>query len=472
MKFFIYLIFVISISFNCLTAHELQDVKLVAQTIQHLSHPMDEIWPGFILSDTPTVIHFKNGHAYAFNSPQLAGKWEARNIADIPYYYASEQRELVQIPLHPQYKLAGIPAFVFSMDHGGAADLSLLTLVHERFHIHQFKNFTPIKGEAKYMDQYDLANLALIELENRILQQFLLSQTSGSKQHYLQQYVAVAETRRASLHPASLKWEDHLQRMEGMADYVSVKTYQVLGLLDPFDSAQKLLEMRAKKKGPSLYQDTTRGRHYFVGAALGLALDFYHVDHWKTNVTEGTQSLHQLLANAMPMDKLEQKVRVAAAIKEFDYTTIHDQLGKLLDLEDQQFQEAQQAFARQEGIAICVTMPHQHSTSGGRHTKSYQFEKEQFYFEESSTSITQDNCWKLELQKAPIVRETKDGSRTFKIQAKTQISLDERTYALQEITGPLPFKTLLFKDPHGQFETSLPGTISRIGQELKIQFNA
>ena len=66
--------------------------------------------------------------------------------------------------------------------------------------------------------------------------------------------------------------------MEGLADYVSFKTFDVLNVFDQYNANKKLqrmLEMYAKS--PDITERAVKWRHYGVGAAMGYGLDFLQV---------------------------------------------------------------------------------------------------------------------------------------------------------------------------------------------------
>ena len=471
MKIIFRLLSILIIFNKILIASEASDIKILSNTFQSYNSPISEkVWPGFRLNEMPTVIHFKNGHAYAFHLSHFSHLWKQEFIEGYPVAFSKNQEALTKIPLHPHYNIEGTPCFIYSMNHGGGADFSLFTFVHERFHIHQFRFFENLNeaNQSYYADHHQLDNLAMMELELRLLTQYLLS-SEVEKELYLKQFCAVNETRRSRLKVPSVRWEDHQQRMEGMADYVSLKTFQVFDHLENFNVEAKLLEMRARKKSSSLYQDITRGRHYFVGAVIGFALDFCHIHEWKKSVSQGTKSLAQLLMEAYPMTTYEKQIYLAKAIDEFDYRSIKETLREKILEEKKALGDLKETFAEQEGVVVSVSRPHQHSTSGGRYKKSYHFEKTKVFIEEISTAMSLDQQWKLSFDSVPLIFEDNQGNRTFKMEAESQFILNERVMALSDIKRPIHFSSLSFKSQHSELKTTQPGVIYPANNGLKIQ---
>jgi hypothetical protein len=469
LKNIIRLIICLFVLITFIHSNENEEIRLLSQTMRAFdSTKSHEIWPNFKLQAIPTIVHYKNGHAYAFFFSGSPKNWKRLFIHQYPVQFSENRFALAQIPLHPAYQIEGKKAFVYGMEQ--CPEFTLFTLIHERFHLHQFRYFSNLsqkKGE--YLDAQNVINLSLMELENKLLTRFLESKKKDQKIGYLKDFLAVASIRRPQLHPSSLEWEDHLQKMEGTADYVSLRTYQVFPIMKYFDAEQTLLKMRSKKVSPSLYQDVVKGRNYFVGTVICLALDFCQVKGWKNHVTAGTKSLHELLSESLPLTLQEQQIQLQRVMTEFDYDLIEAQMRDKLDEEKQQLRLLEESFKKQSGIAIRIGIPHQHSTSGGRHEKSYHFTDMKISMKETSTSISQDERWKLEFMTIPLIFESREGVRLFKIEEPT-CRIDGKEVAIAEINQVKTFSTIQLKSPQCNLNASIPGKIYNSEQTIYIEF--
>lgn len=468
MRIIIKLMVCFSILVSSVYADEKEEMHLLARTMQAFqSRQSHEIWPHFNLQSLPTVVHYKNGHAYAFLFPGSPKNWKRLFIDQYPVLFSENQTSLLQVPLHPAYKVEGQKAFVFSMDQ--SPDFSLLTFIHERFHLHQFRYFSQLhETRGEYLDHQNVTNLSMMELENKLLTRFLECREENQKRIYLKSFLAVVAIRRPMLHAKSIEWEDHQQKMEGTADYVSLKTYQVFPFMMDFDAEKTLLKMRSKKISPSLYQDVVKGRNYFVGTVICLALDFCHVHGWKKQVANGTKSLHQLLAEALPLTVLEQEMLLSEMVKEFDYDLIEAQIRDKLNEEKRQLGILQDSFKQQAGIAIRVGLPKQHTTSGGRFENSFHFADTKISRKETSTAMSEDQRWTLNFDAIPMVFQDKQGVRLFKLEDAV-LEVDGVEIVLFEIQQKT-FSTITLKSPHCNLKASIPGKIYFSAGTLHIEF--
>lgn len=270
-----------------------------------------EIWPGFHLADQSILFHFQNRHAYAFGLNNPSDLWEPKMVEGNRVLYCSRYPNVLPL-LHPHFRLGGEKVFVFHLNLvEDSPFLPLLTFIHERFHFHQFQFFQKEQVTPVEMSDYqDIDRLTAMEMEYRLLRSFLEATDQEMKQEYLKNFLAVSEMRRRALHPHSRQWEDHQQKMEGLADYVSVKTFQTFSTIPDFHPEKWLLKMKQMKNpGTITTQDAIKGRHYFVGAALGWALDYYNINDWKLKIEKEKLSLQQLLEETLPESHEQRKKR-------------------------------------------------------------------------------------------------------------------------------------------------------------------
>lgn len=436
----------------------------------------ESIWPQFRLSDQAGVFHFQNGHVYAIGLARSSLLWEKRMIQSAPVLFCP-QYPVSLPPFQPAFPVEGQQAFVFSLDpNPDDSFLPILTFIHERFHIYQFQAFGKEEiAEPIVTDYQDADLLAWMEVENRLLVLFLQASESERKVEYLKDYIAVNQMRRHSLHPDSIKWEDHQQRMEGLADYVSVKTFQMIPCISDFNPEEYLLQMRKKKNRGlvSSAQDAMKGRHYFVGAVLGWALDFCRIN-WKFEIEKENVSLQAILESYFPMDEKEKLKRCDDVKRRLNWIEIRDQIAQQLEIAKKEVEKVMQDFSSQEGIVIKMGTPSGHMSSGGRHQKSYQIDNQKALMGDTSVTTSQDQSWSLRFTNIPIVFEEQNGDRTFKLNPEVKLQLDEKEVSLKEILQgdpEVPFSSLSLKDGYCELISKRSGKLCVEQDFIFVKFN-
>lgn len=460
---------------------EQRSIETLALTFQSFEEKGgDPIWPGFKPAGTPAVFHFNNGHVYAFGLKGPLPLWEKRFMNHYPFWYCPSHPASL-VPLDPTFRIENQQAFVFCLDHGQeVSDMPLLTFVHERFHLHQFQYFQKgSAGRPMPSDYQTVDQLAWMELENRLLSHYLKTDDRKVKMQCLKDFIAVNKTRRLTMHAASVRWEDHQQMMEGLADYVSVKAFQTFSLIPSFKAEETLLEMREKKTAgnPSLLEDGIKGRHYFVGATLALALDDCGMKDWKKRMEAGSASLQQLLEISIGSDENGRRERAARVKQLFNWAAIRQNIALLLDQEQKEREQMASAFAKQEGVVINIGIPSGHMSAGGRHAKSCALgHGRKILVEDMSTASSEDQSWMLSFKKIPFVIEGQKGDRQFKMKPEAILQVDGNPMTLKTVLQKasekeLSFSCIAFQTPFCELSSTRPGKITGQGNSLSLVFD-
>lgn len=466
----LFLIFV-SFSIPLFADFEQQSIEKLALTFRAFEEKgSDQIWPGFNPGETPAVFHFSNGHLYGFGLQGECPLWEKKLVKGQKVLFCPSHPANLT-PLDPSFSIENQKAFIFSLDHeNDHSDLPLFTFIHEHFHTHQFKYFKNIGGGRPIAADYQTADqLGLIELENRLLTQYLLT---GTKDR-LKDYVAVNQSRRMHMHPSSIAWEDNQQRMEGLADYVSVKTFAEFPVTSFSDPKMAILVMREKKTvgSPSLVEDAIKGRHYFVGAVIALALDEMGIS-WKDRIAEGNISLQKLLENSLgvPTNHL------TSIMKQFNWNEIKVKIDLELQQQNQVKEQLLSEFDRQEGIRMSILMPKGPMATGGRHEKSCRIDdRHKILVKDISVSTTQDQTWQLSFKEIPFLIEDQKGNRFFKIDRNLILLIDGEKFDLRQILTRdqiLPFTSLFFQNESCELQSNKSGKIIVQDGALTLVFNS
>ena len=300
------------------------------------------------------------------------------------------------------------------------------------------------------------------ELENRLLIDYL----QQGKSDCLRDFIAVNQSRRLKMHRETIRWEDHQQKMEGLADYVSLRAFEAFPILPMFDVKKALLHMREKKTIglPSLLQDAVKGRHYFVGAVLAFALDAYGVSDWKTKVETENASLQQLLERVLATDSKRVMERFKQIKQRAGWNEIVHGIAQTLAKEKKEQEEWKVKFDTLEGVTIYFQRPSGHMSAGGKHGQSCQLDPfRKILAEDDSTANGQDESWVLRFKKIPLVIENKRGERWFKLEPTLILEVDGKSYQLKEMmlrsSSHMPFSTLSFVHSTCEFHASRPGRL-------------
>lgn len=460
-------------SFNAFSTVEENQVKILSDTHQALDLPQaNEVWPGYNLQKMPTIVHFENGHLYSFNLDLK--DWEILSHSNPRLSFsANDEWGVTEVKMQPAFPIGDKEAFIFAMNSEiPEIERPIFTFVHERFHLHQFDHFNrPEEGFARYMDEWNEDNQVLIGVENWLLTNFL----KDKKIEWLKDYVAVAVHRRQIVEVPTHAWENLQQRMEGLADYVSYKTYEVFPIVGDFDMATYILEGRQNKLhgNYSILTDAMKSRHYFVGAALGIALDFCDVKGWKQEVEKGAP-LQLLLDRAIGMSDDEIDERVARLKSSPDYAEIESNVLNILAYEKEQVQNSIESYKAVEGVVVGLSIPRKPISGGGEVGKrSYIGKGATMNIRDTSVSSSQDQDWQLSFKRIPYMVEDQRGVRTFKLNPQTMFEIDQERFCLQDLQKEnrvLSFESLAWNDSHSEFACKLSGLLHIKDGKVFVQF--
>jgi hypothetical protein len=459
---------------------EERQIAILASTFHYFDHQQkDQVWPLFSLLSYPAIFHFKNGHLYGFGFKQPLSYWKTKIAHPIPVLFKSDPQEpLLQVTLDPFYLIEEKPAFVFGLIHEEDFDFKhLLLFIQEKFRVFQSTMFKPEqKQKVKKSDYQNTSQLAWIELENRLLTRALETPLAEERRSFLKDYLAVNQKRRQQLSRESIQTEDSQQRMEGLAAYVSLRSYQIFPAMPQFDFEKMVLKLRAQTliKQPTLPYDAMEKRHVFVGTVLGWALDLYAQPNWKYAIQYRQFTLQQLLERALTISLPEREKRLDYLKNQEEWRTLQQQIQWQLEKEKMNDQRVMELFDQKEGYIVWLGLP-----SIPTYTKGYQRQLSQVHHlkvlkEVTLLCTTHNSLWRLSLKNAPLCIEEQTGERAFKVPLGLKLVVDgqELTFkTMQQLPQPILFRTLTWKNSLCDFETICSGRIFIQPQTLQISFD-
>jgi hypothetical protein len=431
---------------STISNQEMVMIENVAETIAALHNDKSNaVWPEYDPASTPIVLTFNNGHIFAFNLNSSNSAWQKLNVGQSTVLFSDKDEwNVLGIPLQPQFSIDDQIAFVFHFDMMQMDPyLPFLVLVHERFHQHQFSHFSHDKNAMKdaYQDNLNADNLALMQLEELILVDYLKIQGSTAQDNkhkldVLKDFISVHNARKAVMQPASINWENHQQMMEGLADYISAKTYDVHRILAGFYGDNHLLHtVQGYANDDSISDRAIKWRHYGVGATLGYALDFLNVQDWKEKVQNNGAALDDMLSKALGLSQNESKIRLKEVERHYGYTSVRNKVNTQLIAYQNDIATYMNAFQTAEGISVKLDRPQDVSVSGGGSNQHLYYLEDggTLAIKESSENRTVDNLWNVSFIKAPVIFQNKNGVRQFKVENELIIKLDGHSFPLKEL---------------------------------------
>lgn len=318
--------------------------SVAAKIIHFFDEKPDIIWPNFNLHNTPIIVHEETPLLLGFNLFPNDQSWISTPDFGNAWINTQDFQNLHRINIHPAYPIENKFAYIFSLAPKGNISRRYQAFVHEKFHFFQYENFV-LDDPGLFRDHLNLDIQWLIFLENAALMSLLDDITSEEK---MKDVVAIFEKRRRLMHQDSVNWDRYQNRMEGIAEYVDVKTFIELPILE-IPSLSILRDYSKKNFSDDISEiidSSIKWRYYSVGAISGLALDVLELPNWKAQVTNNASpleilSMHFNLSDAEIHDRVQklesqfdvnvQKEKIIASIKsyQFDIDSIEKQYNEM-----------------------------------------------------------------------------------------------------------------------------------------------
>lgn len=483
------LLFSVSLFSQEVSQQETQQIALVARILKNsTTSKMQQVWPGYNLRAKPMFITFGNGHIYAFNIQLNEGDWKRSMINGVEVLYTNKDLwGITTAPMQFNFEINGQEAFVYRLDMmPEPAFLPFFVMVHERFHVYQIQNFlseqfneeeAEHEERVEYAEGEDPNNLALMQLEEQVLLDFMKALSKNSKEEaifQLKTFISVNRQRRDILSQNSIKWEARQQMVEGLADYAAAKNLDVFAYFGEKMGQRHLLHtMERYTKDDNITERALKWRHYGVGASLGYALDLLQVAHWKKDV-EKNVSLQLLLENNLYVSQSESDNLFQQAVQKYDFNQLQIEIREKIDAYNNMLQSHRDRFKQLPGVVVNVQTPPDSGLSAGGYSKGmYSLaDGSMFSVQDTSKTSSADNRWILELKSMPYLFQTTDGFKRFKMDTDDlELVLDGKSCSLRQL-GQKHFRQLTLRGKSCAFKsTHNEGVVSMRNGELNIIFN-
>lgn len=306
------------------TAHagdiEQNYISMTEAAISFVDQNQYVVWPGFHISKTPTILYFSDTqHIYAFRFIPKNPDWQKLIVRNQPIYYLDHDeigaKEMDDMEFDK--KIDEQSSFVIKpFSNVSTKDMThdVIALAHERFHMYEILESRFSRSSIDYsVHPYiglNKTNITLSYLELDILKNYLVTKDENS----LKNYIAVHQYRTQLLDQESIAYENAKEILEGMAAYVGFQSVNLNNqdkiqriMTDPTFSAA-CSSPSDEKKIPDCIE---HNRYYFIGPALGYALDNIAPTSWKETVELSGTTPDALLQQYYPMsqDEITQRVQ-------------------------------------------------------------------------------------------------------------------------------------------------------------------
>lgn len=431
----------------------------------------EHIWPGFHPNKKPIYLYFKSGNYYALNFSPFSIDWKAvETPAGYIYTTSYDKWGISKRSTTKQLTIDGQNGFAYQFDQL-TEDLSLHVFVHERFHRYQQHKFQNIDNNDWYLDSNNLENLALISLENKIINHYLHSNDTED----LKDFLIVNSYRKRLIKRSSWNREMHMQRIEGTATYVELlaKSYFEKGnneLLPEFILKEQ--HRRRRADGFNLIVDqAARWRHYFVGATICLALDRLHVKNWKEQVEMSLKNPIEILKHNLPLEIKDRGARLAQIKKKYHFAKSSQQARKAFDDYQSRYQQWHKLLKNNNGFYLEVSKPNYELLSTKRSQRQY-YLADQSVLEINTEGKVENKTkdWKMKFKRLPIMINNRV-AWIFKLSEKTEFIIDGKPLQLSELKKcqTLKFRSLDVTSKQMKFTTRVPGVIFNSNNHIKIK---
>lgn len=347
---------------NSLHANEDACIAQVAKTIHYVNTHPEEVWPGFKISNTPTLIHFRNNsHVYAFNFTPKTSKWEPVTIDNEIVNYSEKDNVGVKLAEKPYATIDGQLVYIYRFDYCENPHDVLMSnriFVRKRFAYFLAKESKfPAEALKYWRYMYDGFNNALNVEYTYLEEEALKSYLASNDVEAIKNYVAIHLTRTKTLAKDSLAYETTNNIRFGTSAYVSLKSLN----LSPTDFSSEVTKTYNEQMQCPAYEDAhdifrclALGHFYIAGPAVGYALDKLNIPNWKSKAENSGVSLDKMLLESIPMSSTEITERLEKSKKLYHFDVIKSAVEKSLSPYIQKMQKIVNEYNKSTGVIVNV----------------------------------------------------------------------------------------------------------------------
>jgi len=370
-------------------------------------------------------------------------------------------------------------------------------IIHEAFHQYQHNTFgeIPWEREQRYPIQ-DRENTALACLEMRLLMDALRMATADDRERcleYVRQFVAVRDHRWKQSDPFVAKYEQGQEINEGTAEYVEMRSIELMTQLEYESSLSELtrplLEHFSSISMPEFQladfqnritensvspQDMPRNRIYPVASAQGFLLDYFNVD-WKSKAQQAGSdfTFAGLFRDYLGLNETDLENYLERAKENYNYEEILTSTGILITGYIDGFNKALESFESKSGYRIAIDLD-PNGVSRSRYSRSkkwvvdkgtrelcnhfniYTLKNNDLLLQVHDTGLLEQNDWDKRIRKV-----------VFFIPELRSIILDGEPVSLDD-SAVFQFGSIEILGQNLKFSYSRAGNVTLEGNEVKV----
>lgn len=425
------------------------DEKILTEASAIFNRTWGHVWPDLQYQSQPTIIVLSS-YIAAYNLSSKHPAWEQKEG------YALTQEDpwgLKKEQMNPQFQIEGSQAFVFQVKVNPYQH-PLFALVHEKFHSFQFEHFKQGALLNGYPDLFNLDNLALMQIEDKILAEW--NQTHNPE--LIQDWALLNSYRSLYLQNDSLNWEDTQEKMEGLADYVAQ------GVLPNSASPNILLSPKAP---PSAFvEHAMKWRYYGVGSTLGHMLDTLHVDGWKTRIAEGTTTLREEVDHVIPIDPTQMSM----ILEKYQYNEVKKRIAVSIDSYRAKLEQIASAYAKESGVTIQLEAPPKTASGGDSQGIFFTHDGTIVTVSDRSQTISDDSTWQMNTHLIPAIY-MKKRVKEFKEDENLVVYVDDQPLLVKDLLSSskgVIFHTINWKGKYTEFKSTRNGELVTSNGVLEV----
>jgi len=306
-----------------------EDAKRIEALIAalFLIHQSQDLWPGYDIFFDQMLFGFTDKLTVLINCsnpPKGFLPYTGRLPSGSPTVYVLNAKPDVWMPVFGFITFNGRNTFaVEDLTFWGAyyrPGLFPIFVAHEIFHVKAQHGWNlPPRIQTKEYPETDAGNLALAQLEQKLLGDALSAPDDGAAGEKAKDFLSIRDYRYQNLDPEFVKVETLImESFEGMAHYLDMRLKELLLKHDPslgsdFEGTISFcLETDLLRKLTE--SDMSQERYYSTGAAQGILLDRFKVPMWKLRVEKG-EAATQILEDRFLLSKEEKARRAQAVLK-------------------------------------------------------------------------------------------------------------------------------------------------------------
>jgi hypothetical protein len=323
-----------------------QDKELFAALAEayHLSREKgNTVWSGFDLHERPVVFHDRNRVAFLVNHPAPPKGFTKLSQAlplplKTPVYVRYGRSPELEAAGSLGIRVNGVPTALlpyplFFYD-GVVTPRDFVPAFFASYIQQNFPQFQDYEKLAqRWANDYpsgDQPNMALADLENKMLAVALKAETLDLARQNVRWFLAVRRDRQSRLAQNHQTYEDQAEAVEGATRFVESMTMaaassQYRPLQSPFlkgaaypktDPARPIVALLHQDIDPN---GVRRDRFSLTGAAMAMLLDRFEMVGWRAAMTTGKRSLTTLLARAVDYSEADRDHLLAEAKRVYAY---------------------------------------------------------------------------------------------------------------------------------------------------------